>query len=120
MKTWRLGVLGALLAAAMCPAVASAGPPLSVVLTLDCSDGQTYDINFGAPSNLGTALVVLGGNSILTTNYYFLTIDGEVVIDSTRGLQGLGSQDLLTCTAEIDLDGQIWSWTLQGWITPRH
>jgi hypothetical protein len=120
VNTIRRGFTAAVLAAALSPAVASAAPPISFVLALDCSDGQTYDINFGAPKNQGTALFVLGDNSILTTNYYHLEIDGEVVIDSTRGLQGLGSQDLLTCTAEIDLDGQIWSWTLQGWITPRN
>lgn len=120
MKKWRLGILGVMLAAAMSPAVASAGPPISFVLTLDCSDGQTYDINFGAPKNQGTALFIVDGNSILTTNYYHLEIDGAVVIDSVRGLQGVGDQDLLTCTAEVDLDGEIWSWTLQGWITPRH
>ena len=119
MNRIRRALAAAVMAAALSPAVVSAAPPISFVLTLDCSDGQTYDINFGAPKNQGTALFVLGGNSILTTNYYHLEIDNEVVIDSTRGLQGLGSQDLLTCTAEANLDNQIWSWTLQGWITPR-
>ena len=120
MRQIRMALAGAAMAVALSPAIVSAGPPISFVLTLECSDGQTYDINFGAPKNQGTALFVLGGNSILTTNYYHLEIDGQVVIDSVRGLQGLGSQDLVTCTAEEDLDGQIWSWTLQGWITPRH
>ena len=119
MKRMRLGIAAGVLAVALSPAAAIAGPPISFVLTLSCDDGQAYDINFGAPKNQGTALFVLGGNSILTTNYYYLEIDGDVAIDSVRGLQGVGSQDLVTCTAEADLDGQIWSWTLQGWITPR-
>lgn len=120
MRQWRLGILGPVLAAALSPALASAAPPISFVLTLDGSNGQSYDINFGAPKNQGTALFVLDGNSILTTNYYHLEIDGEVVIDSVRGLQGLGMQDLLTCTAEVLIEDQTWSWTLQGWVTPRH
>jgi hypothetical protein len=120
MRQLRLALASAALAIALSPAVASAAPPISFVLTLECSDGQSYDINFGAPKNQGTALFVLGGNGILTTNYYHLEINGEVVIDSVRGLQGLGEQDLLTCAGEVVFDEDTWTWTLQGWVTPRH
>lgn len=115
----RLALAGALLGLALVPAVASAGPPVSFVLTLDCSDGNTYDVNFGPPKNAGTAFHVIGSNEILTSNYFLWTIDGQVIIDGPRGMEGLGAQDLVWCTGGFVLDGQDWQYTIAGWITPR-
>lgn len=119
MRQLRLALGSAALAIALSPAVASAAPPISFILDLECSDESSIQINFGAPKNQGTALFVLDGNSILTTNYYHLEINDQVVIHSIRGMQGLGDQELLTCWADIDLGGDTWSWELKGWITPR-
>ena len=119
MKHRRLGLAGGLLALAVMPAVASAEPPISQILTLACSDGKTYDINFGPPRNQGTALHVQGTNSIMTSNYFKLTIDGFTVIDSSRGMQGLASQDLLHCTGTFEANGNVFEYTVEGWITPR-
>jgi len=119
MRRVRSGIALAVLGLALGPAAVSAEPPISQILTLECSDGHSYDINFGAPKNQGTALHVQGSNAILTSNYFKLTIDGDTVIDSSRGMQGLAGQDLLHCTGSLDFDGVIFAYTVEGWITPR-
>lgn len=118
-KNVRLAVAGAILGVAALPGLVSAGPPVSFVMTMSCSDGQSYDVNFGPPKNAGTALHIVGSNEILTSNSFLWTIDGQVVIDGPRGMQGLDDQDLVWCTSAFELDGQLWEYTIGGWITPR-
>ena len=119
MNKIRLAVASAILAVAITPLAASAAKPVTFVLAVECSDGNTYELNFGAPKNQGTALFLVGDNGILTSNYFLLTIDGQVVIDSVRGLNGLESQDLVTCVGSFDSGGQVWEYTITGFVTPR-
>lgn len=119
MRRIGLALAGGLLGVALVPALVSAGPPLSFVMTMSCSDGGSYDVNFGPPKNAGTALHIVGTNQILTSNYFLWTIDDQVIIDGPRGMQGLGDQDLVWCTSSFELDGQQWEYTIAGWITPR-
>ena len=124
MRRLRLAAATAVLAAAITPAVASAGPPISFVLTLECDDGSTFDINFGPPKNQGTALHLVGENGVLTSNYFKLVITDEfgddfVLIDSTRGLDGLDGRELLTCTGSSGDEFTTFTWTVIGFVTPR-
>ena len=115
MSKIRRGMVGAALAVALSPAVVSAGPPLTFTMTLDCSDGNSYVINFGAPKNQGTALHGVGDNFILTSNYFLMTVGGQVFVDSTRGLQGVENRGVITCTGT---DGDV-ELVVMGWVTPR-
>lgn len=115
----RFAAAGAVLGVAALPGLVSAGPPISFVMTMSCDDGKSYDINFGPPKNAGTALHVVDSNQILTSNYFLWTIDGQVIIDGPRGMQGLEDQEVVWCTSAFELDGHLWEYTIAGWITPR-
>jgi hypothetical protein len=110
-------LLVAVLAAAMSPVVASAAPPASFVVTFDCSDGNSFDINFGAPPNAGSTGFVVGDNSVLVAKSFTAAFDGSVIeeISWVRGLQGFDQDQLTTCTGSVG----PFAFTLTGWLTPR-
>jgi hypothetical protein len=89
MRHGRLGFASALLGAAMVPAVASAGPPFSFGFPMECSDGSSIEINFGAPRNLGTAIFIVGSNTILTSNGFAITMDGVTQEFKPRGIESV-------------------------------
>lgn len=115
MSKVRRALAGATLAVALSPALVSAGPPLTLTMTLQCDDGNSYVINFGAPKNQGTALHGVGDNFILTSNYFLMTVGGQVFVDSTRGLKGVEHRGLVTCTGT---QGPI-ELLVMGFVTPR-
>jgi hypothetical protein len=103
------------LAAALSPAMASAAPPPSYVVTFDCSDGQTYDINFGAPPNAGSVGFVMGTTNVFVGKSFTGYFEGEVAFSWVRGVGGFDPGSLIVCTGALD----PMSYELTGWVAPR-
>jgi hypothetical protein len=124
MRHVRLALAGALLGAAMVPAVVSAGPPISFGFPMECSDGSSIEINFGAPKNLGTAIHIVGSNDILTSNGFVISTDGVSVEFKPRGIQSVDAgPDGVVCVGGYEYDDEsghhVVEYTITGWITPR-
>ena len=125
MRRISVAIAAALLVAAITPAVVSAQPPIAFGFTVDCTDGSTFDVNLGPPNNQGTALHIVGSNSILTSNGYMFTFDGVDVVYPPRGLPAVEHRgDGVTCVGGVsfyDQDDVLHTevWTITGWVTPR-
>ena len=102
------------LAGTLAPVVVSAAPPPSYVLTFECSDGQAYDIDFGAPKNTGSVGFVVGTSQVLVGKSFTGYLDGEQAFAWVRGIHGFDLSSLLTCTGTLD----PWTYVLTGWLAP--
>ena len=124
MPRIRVPLAGAVLAAAMSPAVVSAGPPISFGFPMECSDGSSIEINFGAPKNQGTAIHIVGSNRILTSNGFAITTDGVTVEFKPRGIQSVDAgPNGVVCVGGYEYEDEsgdhVVEYTITGWITPR-
>ena len=124
MTIMRPALAGAILLSVMAPAAVSAGPPLGIVFTVDCTDGSTFDVNLGPLGNAGTAIHIVGDNGILTSNGYAVTIDGVTFEFAPRGLPALDQRgDAVTCVGSLSFDDESGhhtrEWVITGWVTPR-
>ena len=124
MRKVRRALLGAAFAAVLSPALVSAGPPLNFGFPMECSDGSSIEINFGAPKNVGTAIHIVGSNAILTSNGFAITTDGVTVEFKPRGIPSVDAgSDGVVCIGGYEYDDDsghhIVEYTITGWITPR-
>ena len=124
MRHLRRALVGAVLGAALSPALVSAGPPLSFGFPMECSDGSSIEINFGAPKNVGTAIHIVGSNSILTSNGFAITTDGFTQEFKPRGIQSVDAgAGGVVCIGGYEFDDgtghHVVEYTITGWITPR-
>lgn len=107
------------------PGLASAGPPITFGFPVECSDGSAFEINFGAPKNQGTALHIVGENSILTSNGYAIWSDGELFVEfKPRGIQAVDAgPNGVVCEGGFAFDDDaghhVITYVITGWITPR-
>ena len=114
----RIVLMGALAAFSVLPAVAAqAAPPNGFVVTFSCDDGQSYDVNFGAPKNQSSVGFIVGTNDVLVAKHFEIVFEGEIVFSFDRGIEGFEGQDLLTCSGEDPESGTVFN--LTGYITPR-
>jgi hypothetical protein len=91
---------------------------------MECSDGSSFEINFGAPKNQGTAIHIVGENSILTSNGYMITTDGVPFEFKPRGIRSVeAGPNGVVCTGGYEYDDEAGHhtvvYTITGWITPR-
>jgi hypothetical protein len=121
----------AVMAVGIVPAVASAQPPIdpTAAFPIDCSDGSHHLVNFGPPKNVGTALHLVGENSILTSNGYEYIIDEGTPdeVDYVFKPRGLPAVDHhaggVVCDIVESYEDATGTHTMTtritGWITPR-
>ena len=95
--------------------VALAAPHGQPTVEMACSDGNTYDMNLGAPPNNSSTAWVAGTNVVLVGKTLEIRVDGEVVFSWDRGSEGFEDADLISCSG--DLGGAILSVT--AFLTPR-
>jgi hypothetical protein len=110
-------LLMGLLAGSLLPATTAHAAPNGFVLTFDCDNGQSYDVNFGAPPNNSSEAFIVGTNDVLVVKTLEVAIEGEVIGFWNRGANGFEGKDLLSCTAEDPESGL--EFALTGFITPR-
>ena len=108
-----IGLLAGALVGLMPVAVAAA--PAGGVATVGCDNGDTFDINFGAGPNQGSAGFVVGINSIFVAKQFEIRVGGEVVFGWDRGIKGFSDVTLLTCSTAGD--GAVF--TFVGYVAPR-
>lgn len=116
MRKLRVGLMAAVLAVALSPAVASADEPFTIGFTVDCYHGDSYvasfEVNFGPTKNAGTAFHIDDSHSILTSNGY--AVNG--VAYPPRGLPAVDARgDAVVCTGTFGGD----EYEITGWVTPR-
>jgi hypothetical protein len=113
----RILLIGMLLAGSLLPAITAHAAPNGFVVTFDCDNGQSYDVNFGAPPNNGSAAFIVATNDVLVAKTFEITLEGEVLFSWNRGGNGFEGKDLLGCTAQDPESGIEFAFT--GFITPR-
>ena len=89
--------------------------PSGLVVAFSCDDGQSYDLNLGAPPNQSSTAFVVGTSTIFVAKHLEISVDGEVVYSWDRGIKGFEGVSLITCSG--DLGGSII--TVVGYLTPR-
>jgi hypothetical protein len=117
MDMRRILLIGMLLVGSLLPASTAHAAPNGVVVTFDCDNGQSYDVNFGAPRNNSSEAFIVGTNDVLVVKTFEVTLEGEVLASWNRGDNGFEGEDLLSCTGE-DPESGI-EFALTGFITPR-
>lgn len=113
----RILLMGMLLVGSLLPASTAHAAPNGFVVTFDCDNGQSYDVNFGAPRNNSSEAFIVGTNDVLVVKTFEFTLDGEVLNSWNRGGNGFEGKDLLSCTGEDPESGL--EFALTGFITPR-
>jgi hypothetical protein len=110
-------LLMGLLVGSLLPATTAHAAPNGFVLTFDCDNGHSYDVNFGAPPNNSSEAFIVGTNDVLVVKTLEVTLEGEVIGSWNRGANGFEGKDLLSCTGEDPESGL--EFALTGFITPR-
>ena len=84
----RILLIGMLLVGSLLPASTAHAAPNGVVVTFDCDNGQSYDVNFGAPRNNSSEAFIVGTNDVLVVKTFEVTLEGEVLASWNRGDNG--------------------------------
>jgi len=116
VQTVRRGLTIALSVAALTTLAAgtASAAPKGYVGPWSC-DGQTVNLNFGAPPNQSSNLFVDGTSTMFVIRSMTIVDAGELVYSFDRGLAGFAGKSLVTCSTTIDTD----TFTVLGYFTPR-
>lgn len=114
MRRFATACLLALALSGLIAGMASGAPSGGNLVTADCDDGVSRDLNFGTATN-NSSTAFIGTNTVLVVKHFEILDGGELVYSFDRGINGFDASSLLTCGADL---GTL-SFSITGFLSPR-